>query len=136
MATRSSKNIAEALYMATKGKSGHELEQAIKRGAKVLKDRRMLSKSIEILNALQNIIEKNTGAVRVKVTTAKKIEVGERKKIENEIKEKYKAETVISEFFERAELLGGMRVEVGDEVIDSTYKNKLQRLEKFLIKKV
>ncbi len=57
----------------------------------------------------------------------------ERERIEKEIKEKYKAGKVISEFFQKEELLGGVRVEVGDEVLDTTYKTKLQKLENFLI---
>ncbi|MBI2627775.1 F0F1 ATP synthase subunit delta [Candidatus Nomurabacteria bacterium] len=130
----SPKNIAEAIYSATKGKSGDELERLLKRGARVLRDKRLLGKSEDVLNALQAIIEKKMGIVRMKITTAKRLEGGERKKLENEIKEKYKAQSVRSEFFEKAELLGGRRVEVGDEVLDTTYKSKLRKLENFLMR--
>jgi F0F1-type ATP synthase delta subunit len=122
------------VYEATKGKSGSELAHVLRRSAQVLWHKRMLGKSEEVLQGLQDIIEKKSGIVRMKVTTARKLESGERKKLEHEIKEKYKAESVISEFFEKAELLGGRRVEVGDAVLDTTYKNKLRQLEKFLIK--
>ena len=54
---------------------------------------------------------------------------------EEEIKQKYKAQKIISEYFEKEEVLGGMKVEVGYEVLDNTYKSKLQKLEKFLINK-
>ena len=134
MAKISPKNIAEAIYSATEGKSGSALEGALKRSVKVLRNKRMLGKSPEVLDALQDIIDKKEGIVRVKVNTAKRLDHGERKKLENEIKEKYKAQAVLSEFFEKAELLGGVRIEVGDEVLDTTYKNKLHKLEKFLIK--
>ena len=134
MSKISPKNIAEAIYKATEGKSGSELEHMIKRGAQVILDRRMLGKSGDIVNALQHIIEEKRGAVRMKVFPAQNMASGERKKLENEIKEKYKAQIVIGEFFEKAELLGGVRIEVGDEVLDTTYQNKLQKLEKFLIK--
>ena len=127
------KNFALALYSATKGKVGGDFEKLIKRGVQVLQDKRMIGKSKDILSALEHIVDTDTGTVRMKVTTAKKLESEKRMKLEHEIKEKYKAKVVISEYFEKAELLGGMRVEVGDEVIDSTYKNGLQKLEKFLI---
>jgi F-type H+-transporting ATPase subunit delta len=133
MSRISPKTFAEALYSATKGKVGKEFEQLIERAVEILKNKRMLGKSKEILAALQDIIDKDNGTVRVKVTTAKKLEAEKRKKLEHEIKEKYKANMVISEYFEKEELLGGMRVEVGDEVVDSTYKNGLRKLEKFLI---
>lgn len=130
----SSKDIAGAVYSATKGKSGQDLAVAIRRSAQVIGDRRMLGKSDEILNTLQNIFDKKTGTVRIKVTTAKSIEREERNKLENEIKERYNAKIVASEFFEKEELLGGMRVEVRDEVLDNTYKNRLRELEKFLMR--
>ncbi|KKQ21185.1 MAG: ATP synthase subunit delta [Candidatus Nomurabacteria bacterium GW2011_GWA1_37_20] len=126
------KNVAEAIYEATEGKSGTLLALTLHRGARMLHDKRILGKSNEILKALQNIFDKKTGTVRVKITTAKNMESRERKKIENEIKEKYKAPIVISEFFEKEELLGGMRIEVGDEVLDTSYRSKLQKLENFL----
>jgi len=129
----SPKNFAEAVYETTEGKSGQDLEVTLKRSVKILKDKRMLNKSKEVLNALQNIFDKKTGTVRMKVTTAKHLGEGEKSKLGNEIKEKYKAQKVIGEFFEKEELLGGRRVEVEDEVFDNTYRTKLQELEKFLI---
>jgi len=129
----SPKKIAEAIYEAAKDKRDGELMQVIKRSVQVLDKKRMLGKSEEVLSALSNIVEKKEGIVRMKVTTAKSLSGEEKKKLENEIKEKYKASSVISEFFEKEELLGGMRVEVGDEVWDATYRNKLHQLEKFLI---
>lgn len=133
MAKISSKNIAEAVYKATEGKSGDALAETMKRSVKVLSDKRLLGKSKDILQALQDIIDRKNNTVRIKVMTAKALNGEERRKLENEIKEKYKAQKVESEFFERPELLGGMRIEIGDEVLDTTYKNKLGKLQKFLI---
>lgn len=135
MAKISPKNIGEAVYKATEGKSGSELENVLKRIVQILHDKRMLNKSEEILAALQDIIDKEGGIVRAKVTTAKILSNGEKNKLEEEIKGRYKAKKVISEYFEKKELLGGVKVEVADEVLDTTYQNRLQQLEKFLIKK-
>ncbi len=126
--------MAEAIYTATKGKSGSALGEALKRSVRVLQDKRMLGRSEDVLGALQDVVDRDTGVVRMKVTTAKSMGDGDRIKLENEIKEKYKAKSVVSEFFEKPELLGGMRIEIRDEVTDTTYKNKLRQLEKFLIK--
>ena len=75
------KNVAEAIYEATEGKSGTLLALTLHRGARMLHDKRILGKSNEILKALQNIFDKKTGTVRVKITTAKNMESRERKKI-------------------------------------------------------
>lgn len=133
MAKITPKNIAEAVYSAAESKSGQDLATVLKRSAQVLKDRRMLGKSGEVLSALQNIFDKKTGTVRMKVTTAKNLGREGRSKLEDEIKEKYKAKIVVGEFLEKKELLGGMRVEVGDEILDGTYRNKLRELGKFLM---
>jgi F-type H+-transporting ATPase subunit delta len=133
MSKISPKNIAEAIYLGSHGKSGIELDNVLKRSAKMLQDKRMLGKSEDILSLLQNMVDKKEGIIRMKVTTAKSINHEEKKNLEEEIKQKYKAQKVISEYFEKEEVLGGMKVEVGYEVLDNTYKSKLQKLEKFLI---
>ncbi len=133
MAKISPKNIAEAVYSVSQGKSGQDLAFALKRSVEMLQKKRMLGKSDEVLSALLSIFDKKTGTIRMKVTTAKGMSRGEKERLENEIKEKYKAQNVKSKFFEKEELLGGMRVEVGDEVLDTTYQTKLHQLEKFLI---
>lgn len=129
----SPKDIAEAVHSAVKGKSGQDLAVAIRRSIQVMIDKRMLGKSDEILNALQNIFDKKAGTVRIKVTTAKSLGQEEKNKLEDEIKERYNARIVASEFFEKEELLGGVRVEARDEVFDNTYRRKLHELEKFLM---
>lgn len=128
----SSKNIAEAIYIASEGKSGNDLGVVLKKGVKIISDNRMIGQSHDILKALQEIIDKKSNVLRMRVTTAKILGHEEKNKLEHKIKEKYKAEKIISEYFEKKDLLGGMRIEVGDEIIDSTYKNKLVKLEKFL----
>jgi len=133
MSKISPKDIARAIYEATEGKSGVLLAETLQRGVKVIYDKRMLGKSDEIIKALQDIFDKKTGTIRMKITTAKKMGHEEKKRIENEIKEKYKGKSVVSEFFEKENLLGGMRIEVGDEVLDTSYKRKLENLEKFLM---
>ncbi|KKR62597.1 hypothetical protein A2643_03085 [Candidatus Nomurabacteria bacterium RIFCSPHIGHO2_01_FULL_39_220] len=132
MSKISPKNIAEAIYETTIDKSGVLLAETLRRGVKLIHNKRMLGKSDEILKALQNISDKKTGTIRMKVTTANNLRPEEKKRIENEVKEKYKGKSIVSEFFEKEELLGGMRVEVGDEVLDTSYRSGLRKLESFL----
>ena len=94
-----------------------------------------IDKLNQVCKSIQDIVDKKEGVVRMKVITAKSLNNNEKSKLEEEIREKYKARKVISEYFEKRELLGGMRVEVGAEVLDTTYKSRLQKLEEFLIKK-
>lgn len=134
MAKISEKNMAEAIYMATQGKTGADLKAVSSRILAVLENKRMLGKSDEVLRALQNIFDRKSRTVRMKVISAKKLANTEKHELTQEVKKRYKAGEVVSEFFEREELLGGMRVEVGEEVLDTTYRSRLNSLGKFLRK--
>ena len=134
MSKISPKNLAQSIFEASHGKVGAELSQVVKNSAKMLADKRLLGKSKDILKNLQEIIDKSEGTIRMKVISAKILSPEEKKKLEHEVKEKYKAKNIVSEFFEKKEVLGGMRVEVGDEVLDSTWRTGLKKLEKVLIK--
>lgn len=128
----STKNIAEAVYKATEGKSGEDLKAVLRRSTQILSRKRLLGKSEEILQALQSILDKKNRTVRMKVISAKRIGNLEKHELAEEIKKKHKAHEVVGEFFENEDLLGGIRVEVGEEVLDNTYRNKLNKLNKFL----
>jgi F0F1-type ATP synthase delta subunit len=49
------------------------------------------------------------------------------------IKDKYKANTVTIESNEDAKLLGGIKIEIGDDIIDTTLSNKINQLQNYLI---
>lgn len=135
MAKISTKNIIEAIEEETRGKSGNDLHASLKNIVKFLQNRKLLSKSKEILEALERKIDAKEGIVKIKVKTAKLISESRRKEIEHEIRERYKAKHIQGIYLEDKSLLGGMRIEVGEEVIDTTYRNKLNQLEKHLINK-
>ncbi len=130
----STKKLAEAIYEATHGLSASDSANMVKNIAVMLKNKKMLGKSEEILRHLQDIIDQKSGVVRARISSAKVVSETEKKELEKELKEKYKAKEIISQYFEKKELLGGMKVEVGNEVWDNTYRNKLNQLSKLLIK--
>ena len=133
MAKISTKNIAVSIYEATDGKSGATLDVAIKNIVNFLNNKNLLSQSPQILAELERIIDKKDGRVKMKVTSAS--DVGSEKKLalEDKIKTKYKAKEVVSEYLEDKNVLGGMKIEVGEDMMDYTYRNKLNQLEKHLI---
>lgn len=134
MAKISPNKIAYAIYEATLGKSGSELSAMLKNSVKLMKNKKLLNKSDDILKALEKLIDKKEGRIRMKVISAKALDKNQKDRIESEIKVKYKAKEVKSEYIEDKEKLGGIRVEVGDEVTDDTWRNSLLKLEKELIK--
>ena len=134
MAKITTRQIAEAIYESTEGKSADSLSLVIKNAVITIKNKKLFGKSKEILWYLQDIYDKKDGVVRAKISSAKLLSEQERKVIEENLKTKYNAKKIESEYFEKKELLGGMKVEVGNEVWDDTYRNKLQQLSRYLIK--
>lgn len=130
----STKQIATAIYKATNLKQDNEISLILKNAVKMIANKNLISKSNEILDYLQDIYDQKEGIIRAKIFSAKNLDNVEKQKIEDNLKTKYKTEKIISEYFEKKELLGGIRIEVGNEVLDNTYKNRLYQLEKHLIK--
>lgn len=128
-------NIAQAIADHTKDKFGADLEMAYKDTLSFLNKKKLLSRSDEILEAVGKILDKENGIVRIKVASAKKIENHEQKELEENIKTKYGAKEIVSEYMEDKDLLGGMKIIIGEEILDTTYRNKLNQLATHLINK-
>ncbi|MCE9585222.1 F0F1 ATP synthase subunit delta [Candidatus Nomurabacteria bacterium] len=135
MAKISIKNLAETLENMTECKNVKELEMLGKNFAIFLKNKKLLSQSEEILKELQKVIDRKKGIVRMKVKTAKVLTEEKKKSLEHEMKERYGSKHIESEYFEDKNLLGGMKIQVGEDVLDMTYRNNLKQLEKHLINK-
>ena len=54
-------------------------------------------------------------------------------KLEEFIKKKYKAKEVIQIEKVDEKLLGGIKIEIGDDIIDATLRNKIKQLQTYLI---
>lgn len=133
MATISTNNLARAIYESSVGKKGEELDFVVKNTVKLMKDKHLLGKSKEILKKLERIVDKNEESIKVKISARNKLDKYARGEVENFIKERYKVKNVEIEEVLNEKLLGGMKLEVGDEVVDLTLKNKIHRLKNYLI---
>lgn len=132
MSTISIKNLASAIYESSLNKEGDELDIIIKDSTKLIAHNNLLGKSEQILTAIENIINKEQGKVRVKVKSKIKITDKMSEEIVDFIKKRYKAKEVILEFIEDPTLLGGIKIEIGDEIIDTTLRYKLNQLQNYL----
>jgi len=133
MSTVSIKNLANAIYESSLNKEGISLDEVIENSAKLIKDKNLLNKSEQILSSLEKIIDKKEGIIRVKVSSRTKITDKGSKEIIEFIKKRFEAKEVILEIKEDISLLGGIKIETGDEIIDTTLRNKLNQLQNYLI---
>lgn len=134
MATNSNSRIAQAIYLVLKDKPFAEQQILFRKIAQFLYRKRLLSQSSEILSQLRKITNKEEGRTAVKVYTAKKMEERTKVSLLESLKKRYSAKEIVFEEILNEKLLGGIKLEVDDEVIDLTLKNKIKKLQEYLTK--
>lgn len=134
MATISVNNLARAIYESSKDKDAKDLDIVSKKIIDLILKKHLMSRSKEILVKLEKLVDKNEEIIRVRVSSRAKLEKEIINEIEDFIKKRYKAQNTVLEFKIDPKLLGGIKLEVEDEVIDMTLKNKVNRLKEFLIR--
>ncbi len=131
MATISFKNIAQGIYEGAKEhKSSTSYFQNVVR---FLSKRKLIGKAPQILLELKKIVNFEAGIVEAKVSTATRLGATERYQLIQGLKQRYKAKDVVLQETIDEKLLGGLKVEVRDEVIDLTTKGKILKLQTYLM---
>jgi F-type H+-transporting ATPase subunit delta len=133
MASISIKNLAHAIYESSFEKEGASLDEILAKSVIFLRDKNLIGKKEEILKELEKIINKKEGIIKAKISTSTKLNDQAEKEIIEFIKKKYQAQTVEIEKYEDKKLLGGIKIEIGDEIIDTTLSNKIIQLQNYLI---
>lgn len=113
-----------------------EKPEAVKNIINFLVRKRLISRSKDILEKLEKIINAEKGILKVKVSSAKKINEELKKDLVHFLKTRYEAMEIIFNEHLDEKLLGGFKIEVNNEVIDLTIKNKIGKLQKYLTKSV
>lgn len=130
----SNKEIASAIYESAKGKSGVLLTNTLERAVQVLARRRLLSKSESILKVLEDMENREKGTIVAKVHSTRELHQQTKTHLAKNLEKRYEASKVILQEIIQEDLIGGIKIEVGDEVLDLSLKNKINRLRKYLIK--
>ena len=133
MAAVSTKSFAYAILEASEGKTGRELDAVLSNATKLLSDKHLLGKKEEVLQYLQNIIDEKDGVIRAHIESPSKLSQKALDEIEQELKARYKAKEVYLDITENKKYLGGLRIQIGDEVIDLTLLEKIHQLQNYLI---
>ena len=133
MAKISNNDIARAIYLSSKDKTMHELVGHNKNILNFLHRKHLLTKSKDILKKLEEIINKDEGRAVVKLNTRTKLKDSTKDHLSAYLKERYKVKEIIMNEEEDESLLGGFKIEIEDEIIDLSVKNKINRLQEHLI---
>lgn len=136
MATLSNNDIAHAIYLSVKDKNTSEQSVLFPKIIQFLYRKRLLSQRGEILSRLDKIINKEDKRIIVKISSKEPLHENVKKEIAHILKERYSAEKVILIENLDEKLLGGFKIEVNNEVIDLTIKNKIGKLKEYLTKSI
>ena len=131
MATISNNNIARAIYLASK----NNLEDFPLKVVRFLVKKKLLFQSPNILSHLEKIMNEEDGKIKAEVWSVEKIDEIMKKSLENSLSSRYGGKKIILEEHLNPKLLGGFRIEINDEVLDLSLKNKINQLQEHLIKK-
>ncbi len=126
-------NLADALYEATEGKTHEEQQKLIHAALLMLKKHGALSQTDEFLKRFEKIYDEAHETSRATVTSKNKLTERERHDIKHFIADKHKTEHVVLEEKEDKDLLGGVKIKVGDTLYDASLKTKLKQLEEYIV---
>ena len=130
----STKKIAQAIHASTKNKSGKELEQSLVNVVEFLAKKNLLSKAPQILKQLEETLNTEGRIVRAKVSSKSELGKHTTDELKHALQHRYKAEDIVLDLHEDKTLLGGIKIETQDEIIDLSIENKLNQLQNHLLK--
>ena len=133
MAVISSKNAANAIYLATKDKSGHEFEKSLDLAFNFLIKKNLIGRADEILDHLEKFADDDSGTVRALVTSPHMLSASAVNGIARKLKSRYGAREIIVQTKTDPSLVGGIKIEAKDEVVDLSWSNQLNQLKNYLI---
>lgn len=136
MATISNNNIAQAIYLELGGKEHKEQAMILPKIVQFLVRKRLLTKAPDILNRLSKIINDEEGRLVAKVSSKDSLDEKTKHELKLSLVQRYKAREVDLILNTDEKLIGGYKIEVNDEIIDFTIKNRIEKLQEYLTESI
>jgi F-type H+-transporting ATPase subunit delta len=129
MSKKSNRQYAQALYIVTEDLKGKSLDEALTGFVKVLVKDHKLKQANNIIAEFEKYSKEKAGIKNIEITSAFELDNKIIKKIKSTFGEKVEEETEVDE-----NILGGIKVRVGDTILDASLKTQLNRLKQSLNK--
>ena len=128
------KQYAQVLYELTKDKSEDEVGVVIEKFVANLKSEQKLKWVEQIIKQFVEIYNRENGIVKASVSTGREVDKEVIKNIEKTLKEKYQAEKIEMEMIVDEKLKGGIKIVVGEDILDNSIAGKLSKLRNNLVR--
>lgn len=112
-----------------------KIDPEIERFLRLLVERRRIQFLEEIVSMYQALLDEEIGIARGEVIAAYPLSDEEKKELEWALKEILKKE-VLLEVKVDSEVIGGLKIKIGDYVWDGTLKNQLEKFKEIIIRGV
>ena len=86
----------------------------------------------KIIESFLNMVSYNKGQLKAKLISSKKLSPDEKKKIQDELSKDFKSSINI-DYEYNPDLIGGLIIQVGSVMVDTSIKTKLKKLEKNML---
>ena len=86
----------------------------------------------KIINSFLNLLSKNKGELKAKLISSKELSVKDQEKIQRELSVDFKSQLKIDYRYDPS-LIGGLIIQIGSVMVDTSIKNKLKKLEKNML---
>ena len=126
--------LAQVLLEMTDGVHEAEQKKALKEFAAYLHKKGLLKKADAILAEYQRLYNAKHGIVEALVTLTARLPEKDKHALSEALKKKYDAKAVHIEEKVDQRLIGGMKIQIGDEVFDSSIANSHRQLQAQLLK--
>ena len=123
------KDLALVLLEMTDGKTHEEIQKFLKDFVKYLGKNGILREEALIIDEYRSLYNKKHNIEEATITLIEKLPEHSRTELREALKKKYQVQTVEMEEKIDTRLIGGMKVQVGDTVYDSSVRNTLRQLE-------
>lgn len=128
------KELARVLLEMTDGKEEAHEKKAIKDFAAYLAKKGLLSEAPDIIREYERLFDQKHDIVKATITLTERLPEKQRLELREALKKKYKAREVHMLEKVDARLIGGMKIQVGEEVYDGSVKSSLNQLQAQLLK--
>src|SRR5665213_118831 len=133
MAKARTNDIAQAIYQATNDKSGAELTAVLENTARFLTYNRLLGQKEKIFTRLEEIQNEEDGLVIAKVTSKHTLSTDSKDEIKKFLTHHYKAKEIKLDEEKDESLIGGVKIEIGDDIINMSLKHQIDQLQNYLL---
>ena len=86
----------------------------------------------KIIEGFLNLVSDNKGELKAKLVSSKKLSTEEQKKIQIELSKDFKSPLNINYEYD-PDLIGGLIIQIGSVMVDTSIKTKLKKLEKNML---